>query len=72
MSVEKKRDDLFRHWILGLGSGDIHISTTGARQAEFFVRNVLFVSTKLQKIQRLASMKPDEHLPPPQAVHHTI
>src|SRR5262249_41621028 len=35
MSVEKKRDDLFRHWVLGLGSGDLHIATTGAKKAEF-------------------------------------
>jgi hypothetical protein len=30
MVFEKHRQDLFRHWIIGFGSGDIEISTTGA------------------------------------------
>ena len=30
MVFEKRRQDLFRHWIIGFGSGDIEISTTGA------------------------------------------
>ena len=25
--LEKKRDDIFRHWLLGLGSGDLHVKT---------------------------------------------
>jgi hypothetical protein len=25
LSLEKKRDDLFRHWLLGMGSGDLVI-----------------------------------------------
>jgi hypothetical protein len=60
MSVEKKRDDLFRHWVLGLGSGDLHIATTGAKKAEFVIPNVLFVGSKVEAIQRLTAMKPDE------------
>jgi hypothetical protein len=59
MAVEKKRDDLFRHWILGLGSGDVHISTTGAKKADFVVYNVMFIDAKLARIQRLAAMRPD-------------
>ncbi len=31
MVFEKEQQDLFRHWLLGLGSGDMHIVTTGAR-----------------------------------------
>jgi len=60
MSVMKMRDDLFRHWILGLGSGDLHVATTGARKAEFVVHNVLFVGHKLEQIQALVAMKPDD------------
>lgn len=60
MSVEKKQDDLFRHWVLGLGSGDIHIMTTGAVKAEFYIKNVLFVGSKLERIQQLVAMKPDD------------
>jgi hypothetical protein len=62
MSVSKLRDDMFRHWVLGLGSGDLHIATTGAKKAEFIVPNVLFVGAKLERIQELVSMKPDENL----------
>jgi hypothetical protein len=60
MTVEKKRDDLFRHWGLGLGSGDLHIATTGAKKADFVIPNVLFIGTKVEQIQRLTAMKPDE------------
>ena len=35
MVFEKERNDLFRHWILGLGSGDLNISTTGGRESIF-------------------------------------
>jgi hypothetical protein len=60
MSVFKLRDDLFRHWILGLGSGDIHIATTGAQTREFVVPNVMFIGWKLAHIERLIAMSPDE------------
>jgi len=59
-SVEKKRDDLFRHWILGMGSGDMHIAITGAKKAEFVIPNVLFIGTKLELIQELIALKPDQ------------
>jgi hypothetical protein len=59
MSVFKLRDDLFRHWILGVGSGDLHIATTGAKREEFIVPNVLFIGVKLARIQQLVAMKPD-------------
>ena len=60
MSVDKKQYDLFRHWVLGLGSGDIHVMTAGAKHAEFTIPNVLFVGSKLNKIQELVAMKPDQ------------
>jgi hypothetical protein len=60
MSVTKLRSDLFRHWVLGLGSGDLQIAATGARSGEFVIPNVLFVGTKLRQIQELVSLKPDE------------
>jgi len=58
--VTKMRDDLFRHWVLGLGSGDLHAATTGARKADFVIHNVLFVGTKLEQIQTLVAMRPDD------------
>jgi hypothetical protein len=61
MSVYKLRDDLFRHWILGLGSGDLHVSTTGANAQEFILPNVMFIGTKLSRIQHVIAMKPDDN-----------
>jgi hypothetical protein len=60
MSVLKMQDDLFRHWVLGLGSGDMHVATTGARKADFVVHNVLFIGWKLEALQKLVATKPDE------------
>ena len=60
MVVLKIRDDLFRHWILGLGSGDLHVATTGARKADFVVHNVLFIGTKVRQIETLVAMRPDD------------
>jgi len=60
MSITKQRSDMFRHWILGLGSGDLHIAATGARNAEFTLTNVLFVGTKLEEIEKLVSLKPSD------------
>jgi len=60
MSITKQRSDMFRHWVLGLGSGDLHIAATGARAAEFTLTNVLFVGSKLDEIERLVSLKPSD------------
>ncbi|HTU90491.1 MAG TPA: hypothetical protein VMF69_10490 [Gemmataceae bacterium] len=60
MVFEKQRQDLFRHWILGFGSGDIEISTVGARRETFSIPNVLFVDAKVSAIQRMIAMQPDQ------------
>jgi len=59
MVFVKRQEDLFRHWILGLGSGDIEFSTTGARPENVYIPNVLFVNARLAKIQRMIAIKPD-------------
>lgn len=64
MVFEKQRQDLFRHWILGLGSGDIQISTTGARRETFSIPNVLFVDAKISEIQKMIAMQPDQFQAP--------
>jgi hypothetical protein len=51
MAVTKRRSDLFRHWLVGLGSGDLVVKTAGANARQFEVHNVLFVAKKLQLIQ---------------------
>jgi hypothetical protein len=53
LTLEKKRDDLFRHWLLGAGSGDLVIRTGGASPQTYELANVLFVGSKLAEAQRL-------------------
>ena len=65
MVFEKHRNDLFRHWILGMGSGDVQISTMGAKRETIAVPNVLFVDAKVAAIQKLIAMQPDEFAAPP-------
>jgi len=58
MLFEKHQADLFRHWILGVGSGDLSITTTGAKTQTFSIPNVLFINSKLDIIQRMIAAKP--------------
>jgi hypothetical protein len=58
MMIEKHRDDLFRHWILGLGSGDLTVKTSGANPQVFHLHNVLFIGRKLQMIEALQKEQP--------------
>jgi hypothetical protein len=57
---EKFRNDLFRHWILGLGSGDLRIETHGGTREEIFLPNVFFVGSKIDEIQKLIATRPTE------------
>src|SRR5207302_4493790 len=57
MTIEKERSDLFRHWILGLGSGDIIVRTSGADRHEFRLNNVLFIGRKLQAIEEMQRVR---------------
>ena len=53
MTLERQRSDLFRHMILGIGSGDLIVRTTGAQAHQFDLPNVLFISKKVQMIEDL-------------------
>ncbi|ADP71927.1 hypothetical protein Rvan_2716 [Rhodomicrobium vannielii ATCC 17100] len=66
MLFEQRSDDFFRHKILGLGSADLLLMTTGARKEEIDIPNVLFADRKIKAMQRLIAIKPDE------ALAHTI
>ena len=59
MILLKRQDDIFRHWVIGFGSGDLHMQTMGGQGVEMNVANVLFVIGKISKIQRLVATKPD-------------
>lgn len=58
MSFEKLRDDPFRHYLLGLGSGDLVINTSGAQREQLRIPNVLFVGGILVRLQKLISERP--------------
>jgi hypothetical protein len=61
MAFEKLRDDMFRHWVLGGGSGDLimyPMQAAGASREELQIHNVLFVGKKLAMIQELIASKP--------------
>jgi hypothetical protein len=57
MTIEKQRSDLFRHWILGLGSGDLIVNTSGAHVQHFDLPNVLFIGKKVQQIEDMLREK---------------
>jgi hypothetical protein len=57
MQMEKHRSDLFRHWILGLGSGDLTVHTSGAQNAHIDLPNVLFIGRKVQQIENMIKKK---------------
>jgi hypothetical protein len=52
MTFQKRQDDLFRHWIIGLGSGDLILHRTNVNQ-EIDLPNVLFIGAKIREIERL-------------------
>jgi hypothetical protein len=53
MRVEKHTDDFFRHWLLGFGSGDLTVQTSGTNAAQFEIPNVIFINRKLELIRRM-------------------
>ncbi|HVC93306.1 MAG TPA: hypothetical protein VND64_06420 [Pirellulales bacterium] len=59
MLFEKLRDDPFRHWVLGLGSGDLTIKTSGAQHEQIVVSNVLRLNPILTRLQAMVSERPD-------------
>ncbi|MCI0683413.1 MAG: hypothetical protein L0Y71_15015 [Gemmataceae bacterium] len=56
MVVQKERSDLFRHWVLGFGSGDLVIRPHGLGHA-LHLPNVLGVAAKVRQIQELVRSK---------------
>ena len=52
MTFQKQQNDLFRHWIIGLGSGDLIIHRSNTNQ-EIDMPNVLFIGAKVKEIEQL-------------------
>jgi len=55
--VEKKRNDVFRHWLLGLGTGDLVVRTGGAHGQAIELENVINVSRKLVVVNQMVKEK---------------
>jgi len=57
VEAEKRRTDLFRHWVLGLGAGDLIIKIP-SQSLQIELPNVLFVSRRVTQIANLMKTKP--------------
>ena len=55
--VEKKRNDVFRHWLLGFGTGDLIIRMGGPNGVQIDLENVIRINSKLGLIQKLIKEK---------------
>lgn len=55
--VEKRRADIFRHWMVGFGSGDLVIHTGGRNGQTIELDNVLGVTRKLVVIDTMLRKK---------------
>jgi hypothetical protein len=53
MRVEKRKDDVFRHGLLGFGAGDLAVTTSGSNAAHFEIPNVVGINRKLELIRRM-------------------
>jgi hypothetical protein len=57
VEAEKRRTDLFRHWILGFGAGDLIIKVP-SQSLQIELPNVLFVNRRVTEIANLMKTKP--------------
>ena len=57
VEAEKRRTDLFRHWILGFGAGDLIIKVP-SQSLQIELPNVLFVDRRVTEIADLMKTKP--------------
>lgn len=58
MTVEKHRDDIFRHIVLGFGSGDLTVRTAGADRHEISMPNILRIDRVLPIIEQMIRERP--------------
>jgi hypothetical protein len=57
IEAEKRRTDLFRHWILGFGAGDLIIKIP-SQSVQIELPNVLFVDRQVARIANLMKTRP--------------
>jgi len=56
-TVEKKRSDVFRHWLLGFGTGDLLVRTGGQNGVLIDLENVFNINSKLRTIHNKLQQK---------------
>ncbi len=57
---EKRSQDLFHDIVLGLGAGDLTVTTGGANKQTIQIPNVLLVDRRMKAIESLIVVKPDQ------------
>jgi hypothetical protein len=57
VTIRKRRSDMFRHWILGFGAGDLVI-TVPNQGKEIVLSDVLFADRRVQQIADLMRVRP--------------
>jgi hypothetical protein len=57
---EKRGQDLFHDIILGMGAGDLTVTTGGAHKQSIQIPNVLLVDRRMKAIEKLIVVKPDQ------------
>jgi hypothetical protein len=53
MVFQRHRDDMFRHWVLGFGTADLTVFTSGANSQQIEMPNVLGIGHKLGLINTM-------------------
>jgi hypothetical protein len=53
MVFQRHRDDMFRHWLLGFGTADLTVFTSGANAQQIEMPNVFGIGRKLSKIHTM-------------------
>ena len=53
VTLEKQRDDLFRHYVLGFGSGDLILHIGAGEKRDIRLPNVLFIGWRLKAIEEM-------------------
>jgi hypothetical protein len=56
----KRSQDLFHDIILGLGAGDLTLTTSGPDKETIQIKNILLVDRKMAAIERMISVKPEQ------------
>lgn len=51
VSLEKQRDDVFRHYIFGFGSGDLILKVGGSEKHEIRMPNILGIGSRLKTVE---------------------